>query len=406
MKRLVVVHCAGRDNNQVAQGLFEAGLLESFVTNMYWKGPKPWVNTVRKVLGKKWSDSYHNDFLESKKVYIDKNSLIRTARKKFFGDDGVWDAIDKSLGSHAREIALKTNANILAYSTYARSAFAAFDGLKMLFQMHPSAMSVRKILLEEIELTPIASDSLRREYEVRMSESKINELQEEIEMADVIFAASTFTRETILNDLNGKGDKIIPVVPYGVESGKYAQAPQKTKGSNVLKVFFWGSMIQRKGLTYLLEAVKSARKEIEIELELIGRGYYDRNILNKYENEISIITHNKPDAEIIERIQDKDVMVLPSLVEGFGHVILQSMSMGIPVVTTPNTIGRDIIEDGKNGFIVPIRDIENLKKTFFWISDNREQFNNMRSLVVETARQYDWARFRKKIGDICMNLSK
>jgi glycosyltransferase involved in cell wall biosynthesis len=51
-----------------------------------------------------------------------------------------------------------------------------------------------------------------------------------------------------------------------------------------------------------------------------------------------------------------DVFVFPSLFEGFGLVLLEALAMGLPVITTPHTAGPDIIREGIDGFIVPIRD--------------------------------------------------
>jgi len=50
-----------------------------------------------------------------------------------------------------------------------------------------------------------------------------------------------------------------------------------------------------------------------------------------------------------------DVFVFPSLFEGFGLVLLEAMAMGLPVITTPHTAGPDLIREGMEGFIVPIR---------------------------------------------------
>ena len=57
--------------------------------------------------------------------------------------------------------------------------------------------------------------------------------------------------------------------------------------------------------------------------------------------------------------------------EGFGQVLLEALSCGLPVITTNNTAGLDIIDDGKNGFLTPIRDT---KKTIELIQHLRHIF--------------------------------
>ena len=56
-----------------------------------------------------------------------------------------------------------------------------------------------------------------------------------------------------------------------------------------------------------------------------------------------------------------------SIEDGFGMVVSQAMACGLPVITTKNTGASEIIDDGINGFIIPIRDQKSLreKDTFF-----------------------------------------
>ena len=53
-------------------------------------------------------------------------------------------------------------------------------------------------------------------------------------------------------------------------------------------------------------------------------------------------------------------------------VIVQAMACGLPVIATVNTGGPDIIRDGKDGFIIPIRDIEALKSKLLYLYQNEE----------------------------------
>ena len=67
-----------------------------------------------------------------------------------------------------------------------------------------------------------------------------------------------------------------------------------------------------------------------------------------------------------------DVFVFPSLFEGFGLVLLEAMAMGLPMITTAHTAGPDLLEDGKEGFIVPIRSAEAIAEKLTWLSAHRE----------------------------------
>ena len=68
-------------------------------------------------------------------------------------------------------------------------------------------------------------------------------------------------------------------------------------------------------------------------------------------------------------------MVFASLTEGFGRVTLEAMASGIPVVTTENA--RGIVEDGKTGFVVPIRDAEAIAEKIQYLYDHRDILKEM-----------------------------
>lgn len=57
-----------------------------------------------------------------------------------------------------------------------------------------------------------------------------------------------------------------------------------------------------------------------------------------------------------------DVLCFPSDVEGFGLVAIEAMMMGVPVVRTDTAGGRDMIVDGKQGFLIPVDDLEALSR--------------------------------------------
>jgi glycosyltransferase involved in cell wall biosynthesis len=55
-------------------------------------------------------------------------------------------------------------------------------------------------------------------------------------------------------------------------------------------------------------------------------------------------------------MQESHVLVLPSIEDGFGLVMAEAMACGCPVIASTNTGGADLFADGKEGFLVPIRD--------------------------------------------------
>jgi glycosyltransferase involved in cell wall biosynthesis len=104
-----------------------------------------------------------------------------------------------------------------------------------------------------------------------------------------------------------------------------------------------------------------------------------------------------PHAALNTYYSSASVLVFPSLVEGFGLVLLEAMASGIPIITTCNTAGPDIIADGVEGFIIPIRDVESLKEKLEWCYRHPQELAEMGRSARQTAEKLTWNRYRQKL---------
>src|SRR6202022_4323669 len=110
-----------------------------------------------------------------------------------------------------------------------------------------------------------------------------------------------------------------------------------------LKVLFAGSLGQRKGLSYLLKAIEMLKDSVD--LTLLGRKAAPgcaplENAVRKY-RWVPSLSH----PAMLREMQSHDVLVLPSLFEGFGLVIGKAMAHVRPVITTMPTAGPEIIQN-------------------------------------------------------------
>ena len=100
---------------------------------------------------------------------------------------------------------------------------------------------------------------------------------------------------------------------------------------------------------------------------------------------------------LMEKLHSSHIFILPSSIEGFGHVILEAMSTGLPIVTTPHTCGPDVIEEGQHGFVVPIRSPEAIAEKITWAIENPQELAEMGVRAHERAMHFTWERFRHEI---------
>jgi glycosyltransferase involved in cell wall biosynthesis len=129
-----------------------------------------------------------------------------------------------------------------------------------------------------------------------------------------------------------------------------------------------------KGLHYLLDAWESLKLP-EAELVLVG-GWGDMpdELKRRYEKRIAADPSIKwvgPSHTPEKYYHEASALAFPSLTEGNSHVVMEAMACGLPVVTTENAQG--IVEDGKTGFTVPIRDSQALAEKIKYLYEHREE---------------------------------
>jgi glycosyltransferase involved in cell wall biosynthesis len=216
------------------------------------------------------------------------------------------------------------------------------------------------------------------------SDAKCALKDEELALADTVVVPSTFVKSTLGTYPGGKSRVVVN--PFGVPAN--VAAPREvTDRDKPLRVLYVGSLTQRKGIAYLFEAIAKAGKAVT--LTVIGRKVGQSAALDE-----ACARHrwvpSLPHSEILAEMRQHDVFVFPSLFEGLALVQGEALSQGLSVITTPNSGGADILRDGLDGFIVPIRDPEAIAARLLQFHDDRELLKRMSDSALEQARNLDW----------------
>lgn len=147
----------------------------------------------------------------------------------------------------------------------------------------------------------------------------------------------------------------------GVDLNVFKYVPEQE--SDKLKVVFSARMVKEKGIIELIEAAEKLRKDYENKLEfwLCGRLADNADAISKEDLEsrcngkyIQWLDFQKDMKGVLER---SHIMAFPSYYrEGVPKSLIDACAVGRPIVTT-NSIGcKDVVDDGVNGFLVPIKD--------------------------------------------------
>jgi len=386
----VVVFAGSRDRYEIPLALAENDRLERLVTDFYSPLDTPLAPILRRLLPR-------TQFALNRRY----KPGVGWARVKWspigqFNDRWLRKSQgerDDRLATMAGNFANSRGCGLLSYSYYGYAAFQAF-GIdhwpKVLMQVHPHPMSVRKILYSDLDVCEFGKDSLLSEQELSSDQARLEKLAMEAHLADHCIVASNFTKCTLIE--NGVPEQRIHKVAYGVDISPHKVRDERT---STFRVMFVGQMVQRKGLEYLLKAWKKLRLP-NAELVLAGRGRVDARLLEAFRSEF-VYMGDISDDKVKQLYEGSDVFCMPSLVEGFGLVYLEALACGLPIIATPNTGAADIVQNGCEGFIVPIRDVDALAEKLEWAYRNRSALAEMRIAARTLAAQYSWARFRAGI---------
>ena len=240
-------------------------------------------------------------------------------------------------------------------------------GLKrVLYQPIATAESALEILGEEAARKPDLARSLRYNF---FPPQELARRREERDLANAVFCASTFTRESLM--ATGVPANKIRILPYGVDQEVFVPNERKFRQFSVI----WASSFtQTKGISYLLDALLDVPGA-----QLVLAGYPSgEDPVQRYEDRLQVrrLGHLGRPA-LAAAMARCHAHVFPTLLDGFGRNIIEAMASGLPVVATPHSAAPDLIEDGVTGFLVPIRDVDAIRERLNWLRENPAEAHAM-----------------------------
>ena len=320
--------------------------------------------------------------------------------KGYFCIDKVYQKHDKWVASSLIKAKKEGISGVYAYEDGALATFTKAKQLSLdcIYDLPIGYWkSARLLMQDEFDVNPDWSRTLTGFND---SPEKLNKKDKELALADVIFVASSFTKKT-LEKYSGTLPEI-KVIPYGFPEVSQKKTYQSL-ANRKLKILFVGGLSQRKGLSYLFEAVEGLQNKVE--LTIVGqKAVADCNALNlalQSHQWIPSLSHD----QVLAYMREHDIFVFPSLFEGFGLVITEAMSQGLPVITTDRTAGPDIIHDGVDGWIVPAGSSRAIKEVFIRILETPDILQQFGLAAQNKAQTRPWAVYGKEMA-IAISLLK
>jgi glycosyltransferase involved in cell wall biosynthesis len=262
-------------------------------------------------------------------------------------------------------------------------------------------IAVQDRLLAEEE----ARTGLRME---RPSAWMIAREEREYRLADAVVVLSTFARDTF--EAEGHPTDRLRLLPLGVDVEAFrppahviAARDRRIRSGAPLRVLYAGALSLRKGM-WDLAAALAAIHELPLDVRLAGSPMAEAaSVMARMGPRVRGLGP-VPQRDLPAVYWDADVFVFPTIEDGFGVVLSQAMAAGLPVICTSHSAGPDLIHDGVDGWVVPVRSPQTLADRLTWCHTHREALCGMAAVATSTRASRDWTNVAEDfdaIADDC-----
>lgn len=400
---IMVINYTAPEVNHLAAGLAEAGLLSAYV-RPYANQGRTWEQALSAIPGmgawyrrtfgrRRMPDGLLPKHIQETAVAADLlGAAIRhlpTPRGKDAAEWLHW-SIQKQIAQRGARLAMDAKVVVASY-TVAEPAFRRTQGIRVLNYPIAHHRYIQRFVAEEAQREPEFAGTLPDWNAVPPWVEP--QLDAECALADIILVGSSFARDSFVAE--GVPAEKLTVVPYGADVSAFVPAQDEVRqtAAQAFRLLFVGQIGQRKGISYLLRAYDEFRGP-GTKLTLVGSFYGRADSLDPYRYLFEHIPHI-PQAELAKHYRDADVFVFPTLIEGLGMVVLEAMASGLPVITTPNGPG-DIVRDGIDGFVVPIRDTGAIVEKLEYLRANPDRRREMGHNARQRALEYTWRAYQER----------
>jgi glycosyltransferase involved in cell wall biosynthesis len=407
--KLVLAHPGvGSFVQQTARALFEADLLESYWTTFADRPEACWRRMLVRMASAAGLDlerEFHRRAVSEVPAALLRLApcweIVRSLLSRTRADprlvDAVWEREIRSFDRRVARGALSGAEGIYGYEFSALASFreAARRGLARIYEVpSPEHDFVEGLIEREIEQFPELDHGSRRYFRLRQKR-RTDTRRQEWALADLVIANSTFTRDSYA--AAGLEVGKVRIVPLGAPQVCNSGTEGELSADAPLHVLWAGTFSIRKGAHYLLSAWRQLAPERSAVLQIFGANNLPSRLTADLARSIEF-SRTIPRAALFERYRAADVLVFPTLCDGFGMVVTEAFAQGLPVITTPRAGAADLVRHGENGLIVPAGDAAALAAALEWCLSHRRELNSMRRAARETAARWQWCDFRKALA--------
>jgi glycosyltransferase involved in cell wall biosynthesis len=391
----------------LATALKRSGELEAYCTTVYYR-PKTLTSAVSKLLPQFWrkkAASRHCDDLDDEDViqFSEFGGLIVLFCHNIpFANRWYWQikrSVEDRFAKKVARLAASTEADaVICYDGCSATLFEELGRIspktvRIIDMSAANALYLREVYERDEVLKPAYSESLHGWKRV-WDPVDVERTMREISSADGFLCGSSFVERSLA--FSGVEPERCEVCHYGVDTEAFPYRQRTAKSSKEpLSFVYLGMVSEHKGISYLFEAFRSIPKE-RAKLICIGKINIPDSITANLPSNIELkgmVLHD----QVSDLLLSSDVMLFPSLGEGFSLSVIEGLASGLPIVCSDNTGAADCIVEGENGFVVPTQDAGALREKIEWFLENREKIPAMAERARRSVLGLTWDAYYKNV---------
>lgn len=256
----------------------------------------------------------------------------------------------------------------------------------------------RQLLSDESERWGVESD-YRDPYPWE-AERFNSEMDEELELAELIFVGSDFVRDSLVD--NGMSAEKVVVNPYGVDLSLYRpkdpatgfHSQRRNDPKRSFRLISVGKLGLRKGTLDILVAAQQLGTAVEV--RLLGANELPPHLQKKFWGPNVEYFGHVPYREVPAMLRWADAYVFPTIFEGSSLASYEAMAAGLPIITTANC--GSVVRDGVDGWLVPIRSPDIICTSVTRLMEDETLWYSMSVSAHEQAKKFTWGHYGKMLS--------
>lgn len=229
--------------------------------------------------------------------------------------------------------------------------------------------------------------------------------EREYALVDYIIVLSSFARDSFLRE--GVPAEKVKVLSLGSDVRMFRPSKEVVEerarrilSGEPIRVLYVGALSFQKGLWDLGILARSLASD-SFRFRALGPVSREAKKFLREQRGFLEIIRKKKESDLPIWYRWADLFVFPTLQDGYAVVLAQAQASGLPILTTTHCSGPDLIEEGKTGWLFPIRSPEAMAGRLRWCQEHRKELAEMVRFIGYVYQSRDWDDVALDFETIC-----